>query len=427
MKPEVINLASDVFGLSREIPMNYIARDGVDTLFAQSLTRSKHIVVFGSSKQGKTSLRKKQLSDDQYILIQCSNKNEIKDINANILKRVGYEITTSTKQSISGRAKVIATFKAVFGMLDAGAEVEASKSREVITSPIELDIEDVNDVIQALKAVKFNKFIILEDFHYLKPEIQRDFSVALKAYHEISKLVFIIIGVWLEENRLIVYNGDLTGRVISVNADKWSDNELLEVITAGEALLNISFNDAFKQKLITNAFESVYIVQEACYITCQENGVDYTQDNYREIGNPSDVDRIIKSIVDQQSGRYNSFLTNFADGFQDTELKMYRWILYPILCCNAAKLEAGLNYPEIRKSITDKHPKDENLNPGNITQALNNCSSLQVKKSITPIVLDYDQTNRRLNIVDRGFIIWLQYQNKNDLLESAGLPTELPA
>ena len=360
--------------------MNYISRDGVDIVFTQNLVRSKHIVVFGSSKQGKTSLRKKQLTDDRYVLIQCSNKNEIKDINANILKRAGYEITASTKYTVSGKAKVIATFKALFEMFDAGAELEASKSREITTSPIELDIEDVNDVIHALRVVNFDKFIILEDFHYLKPEVQRDFSVALKAYHEISRLVFIIIGVWLEENRLIVYNGDLTGRVISVNADKWSDIELLEVITAGEALLNLSFNAEFKKSLITNAFESVYIIQEACYITCQENGVKSTQNEYREIGNHFDVDRIIKSIVDKQSGRYNSFLTNFADGFQDTELKMYKWLLYPILCCDASKLESGLNYSEIKKSITDKHPKDESLNPGNITQALNNCSSLQVKK-----------------------------------------------
>jgi hypothetical protein len=95
-----------------------------------------------------------------------------------------------------------------------------------------------------------NKYIVLEDFHYLSVETQKDFAVSLKAFHEQSSSCFIIVGVWLEENRLTVYNGDLTGRVISVNADKWSGEELEEVIHAGEALLNIQFSESFKQNLL---------------------------------------------------------------------------------------------------------------------------------------------------------------------------------
>ncbi len=39
-----------------------------------------------------------------------------------------------------------------------------------------------------------------------------------------------------------------------------------------------------------------------------------------------------------------------------------------------------------------------------------------------PIILDYDQTNSVLNVVDRGFVIWLQNQDKAELFEEAGLP-----
>lgn len=53
---------SDVYGISRDLPLNYVPRDGVDGVFVESLTRDKHIVVYGSSKQGKTSLRKYNLT-----------------------------------------------------------------------------------------------------------------------------------------------------------------------------------------------------------------------------------------------------------------------------------------------------------------------------------------------------------------------------
>lgn len=48
----------EVFGVSRDLPMNYVTRENVDEKLIDGLSRSQHIVIFGSSKQGKTSLRK---------------------------------------------------------------------------------------------------------------------------------------------------------------------------------------------------------------------------------------------------------------------------------------------------------------------------------------------------------------------------------
>ena len=50
---------------------------------------------------------------------------------------------------------------------------------------------------------------------------------------------FIIVAVWREENRLILYNHDLP--VCSIDADAWKEHELLEVIAAGQVLLNYNF------------------------------------------------------------------------------------------------------------------------------------------------------------------------------------------
>jgi hypothetical protein len=62
------------------------------------------------------------------------------------------------------------------------------------------------------------------------------------------------------------------------------------------------------------------------------------------------------------------------------------------------------------------------LNSGNVTQSLQSATSLQIKKDIKPMVLDYDQTNLRLNIVDKSFQIWLSRQDRNELLDLIGLP-----
>jgi hypothetical protein len=52
MPAEVKHRVADVYGINRELPLNYVDRPEVDALFVASLTRDKHIVIYGSSKQG---------------------------------------------------------------------------------------------------------------------------------------------------------------------------------------------------------------------------------------------------------------------------------------------------------------------------------------------------------------------------------------
>jgi len=212
----------------------------------------------------------------------------------------------------------------------------------------------------------------------------------------------------------------LTRRVVAVDADKWTDQELLKVIDDGARLLNIEFPSHFKNELLHESYDSVYIVQEVCAAACINEKVRETQKQLYTIGNNLVVSELVKSVVAQQSGRYMSFITQFAEGFQDTRLEMHKWLLYPILTTDLKELQEGIGYARIREILQASHPLRKDLNPGNLTQALQSAASLQVKKDIKPIILDYDQTNRRLNVVDRGFFIWLANQHREELLEEAG-------
>lgn len=414
---------NEVYGISRDVPLNYVERESVDKKFRNNLNRDKHIIIFGSSKQGKTCLRKHCLNSDSYIVVQCSNRWSLAELNSNILKRAGYELEISSKTSTSGKAKILASVKAKLGFIgtELSGETENSECKETTCQQLELDVEDVNDVIAALEKIHFNKIIVLEDFHYLKNEIQRDFAIELKAFHENSKLCFVIVGVWLDENKLVIYNGDLTGRVVSVNADSWSSEEMRLVIEKGAQLLNISFEEDFVSELIQRSSDNIYIIQEACHRVCIENNIQETQEQYKIIGNKNDAGKFVQEIVKEQSGRYYSFLTNYASGFQETNLEMHKWLLYPVIIAEKQELIKGLSYRAIKTKLTEKHPRGHDLNPGNLTQALKAVVSLQVNKSILPIIMDYDESNLKLHIVDRGFIIWVATQDKNELLELIGV------
>lgn len=413
----------EVFGQTRELPLNYVEREDADKLLRESLNLNKHLVIYGSSKQGKTSLRKHNLKEEEYIIIHCSNKWDIGQLNSQILKQAGFQLEVSSSKTLEGKAKISATMK-IMNLFDAGTELEGGKSSTRDFKPLELDPYDSNDIIDALESISFNRYIILEDFHYLKEETQKDFAFELKAFHENSKFTFIIIGVWLEQNRLTLLNGDLAGRVYSINADRWIDEKLEEVISSGEKLLNIKFDKKTKEDILKWDIGSVFILQELCQKICFECGITETVSKLKEIKSPISVFKLTESIINQQTGRYNSFLRAFYHGFQENELKMHRWLLYPILTSTTEELINGLSYKVIKEKIRSKHPKSSDLNLGNLTTALNSSHSLQIKKNIKPNIIDYDQTNSILNIVDKGFIAWLIFQNPFDLLENFDLPTK---
>jgi hypothetical protein len=427
--PERVVTVDEVFGVSRDVPLNYVARGEVDGKFIDSLSRAHHIVIYGSSKQGKTCLRKHCLKEDDYLVISCQNKWNLAELHSTILKECGYQVRQSTSRTVTGAFKIVASFEGK-GKLPFVAEAKgganAERSRTTATtetfSGLELDPYDVNDIIRALNEISLSRFIVLEDFHYLPDETQRDFSFALKAFHEKSKISFIIVGVWREENRLIAYNGDLTDRVYSVDVDTWTKDNLSEVLTAGEALLNVQFDNCFKTQLFENCFDSVHIVQEVARRCCRAQGVFQTQENLTTVGVEKSAKDVIRDVVSEQGGRYMGFLMNFADGFQQTDLEMPKWIIYAILKSSIEQLEAGMRLRDISRKIKSAHPKGDALNNGNITQALNSASSLQVKKNIRPIVVGYDGSNRNLHVVDKGFLIWLASQNVDELLEDLSLP-----
>ncbi|WP_205956100.1 hypothetical protein [Pseudoxanthomonas winnipegensis] len=170
MTPEAIHKTSDVYGIQRDIPLNYVSRKTADDALIENLTRDKHLVIFGSSKQGKTSLRKNCLPDSDYVVVHCSNRWALDDLHTAILKVAGYELTQSTTKTTSGKSKVSASLKGGFPGLGAkvGSETADEKIDAVTTKPIDIDPSDVNDIIAALKG--FDRYIVLEDFHYLTVE-----------------------------------------------------------------------------------------------------------------------------------------------------------------------------------------------------------------------------------------------------------------
>lgn len=416
----------DVFRTSRGLPLNYVSREKVDGIFISSLVQDSHLVVHGSSKQGKTSLRKKNLIESDYIAVVCSNNWDLSDLHLAILKEVGYKVAESESKTYKGTAKVkLSIATPLFNIFKGDSEVTAELAKQINKKNLELDPSDVNDVIRALKEIDFKKYVIVEDFHYMPEQAQVDFSVALKAFHENSDICFVIVGVWLENDRLTSHNGDLAGRVISINSDSWENSDFDELFFNSEALLNIEFTNEFKVAVKKNCNGSVFLVQQLCLKACEHDGVFKTQTANKLIGHSFDVSANIKELLSSQNSRYVKFINDFSSGFESTELELYKWILYALIVAEKKHLEAGLPAAAARRGVESSHPNGSAVSSKKFIQALRKSVDLQVNKSIMPIVFEYDPNSMRIKIVDRSFLLWREYQDKQELFGHADLLDDL--
>jgi hypothetical protein len=219
----------------------------------------------------------------------------------------------------------------------------------------------------------------------------------------------------MESNRLIIYNGDLTGRITSINVDKWTDDDLKKVINNGKPLLNIDFPTEVENEIVKLSQDNVGLLQEICYRICENSAIWKTQENQMTIGTIETVQQIAKNIADDQAARYRTFIIKFSEGLSFTELEMYKWIMYSIICSTPDELRNGLSPSKIFSIIKSKHPKKDKLQLNNLNQALDRVQTVQAKHKLQPLILDF--SNSELFVVDANFLVFLSTHTKRELLD----------
>lgn len=95
---------NNVFGVSRDPVASYIERDSVDSTLSEALATTKQIVIYGSSKQGKTALLQRHLDEKYRCTYHCGPASSAEDIYRAFLRQLGVEIVTEKANTSSKEA-----------------------------------------------------------------------------------------------------------------------------------------------------------------------------------------------------------------------------------------------------------------------------------------------------------------------------------
>ncbi|WP_368209998.1 hypothetical protein [Aeromonas sp. R4-2] len=416
---------AEVFGVSPDQVLSYVERSNIDVKFRRSLETGNHIVVYGASKQGKTALVSRYLPYDENVVVRLTPNTNISDVYASILRQLGVEIEISSESeessSSSATVGIKAKAKILFfgeGEANASGKVEAADKLKKTYKTIPFNLAVAQDITELLHAINFDKKIILENFHYLDEEKQRELAFDLRTFQE-TRIVFVILGVWRKKDRLRNFCTDLTDRVDDIPVEPWEEADFREVIEKGSKELNIVFCEKIISKLISNSFGSIGVLQELLRECC--TAADITETHVGASFHISDdlyADIALSKKCDDYRENHQQDLELLASGnitHSKEKEKVPLHLPYYLVRVIAQKgyegIIGGLSRSDITDSIKMMHHRPEDVRPSDMSNLLHNLSSLQFKKKINPPLIDYDKGKRLLYAIDSTFFYFLKNSN----------------
>ena len=421
---------NEVYGVSNQMIETYIEREKVDSLFLDGLQRRKHIIVYGASKQGKTSLTNKHLKETDYVKINCSTGTTIIDIYKSILRQLNVEILNSKEENntVNGELKVEVKAKLKVPLIggietSGGVGTGGKKEYKNLYKTVEYNLTLAQDISELLISLNFSKRIILENFHYLQEEVQQQLAFDLRIFEDYN-ILFIILGIWRERNRLSQYNGDLVDRVIEIPVEPWEAGDLRRIVNIGMPLLNASFEHVVDD-IISSCFDSVGVFQEICKESCYAAGVTETSKNSTYITKDNVQTAITKKLGDYSSRHIRcleSFIEQVAKSSDEIPLYIPYYFIKVLLNEPFNEINKGLKRKYLHEKIKEIHHRANDVRASDMGYFLKTLVQNQLKKRISPPIFDYDLSTRSVKIIDSTFYFFLKNCDRKEILDELSTP-----
>lgn len=427
----------DVFGVTSRAVLSYVERPQVDDSFREALGANKQIIVYGSSKQGKTALVSKHLPYHENILVSLTPKTQVIDIYHSILSQAGVRLVSSSTEKAGTDSSVAIglRFKAIvplFGGASASTDgkIGANSSTETKYEEVPVNLELPQPVADLLDRVNCKKWVVLENFHYLSDEAQKEFAFDLRAFQELG-VRFVILGVWREKNRMAQFNGDLLDRTIEIPVEPWTDADFKRVCDEGSRILNVEFDSTLLEQCIEVSFSSIGVFQELLKHICISAGITSSCAHRTKIESIDHLKTAISIKTNDYGARHERALEAIAAGHMSggqkgDQLPLYLpyYLVRTIVEHGFEGIANGARKQVLWDWIRAIHHRGQDVRSNDMTNLLGGLAHLQSVKAISPPIFAYDAQQRILQVVDSTFYFFIKNVNPNEVIESIQNPIQ---
>lgn len=400
----------EVFGVRTQVSeYSYVDRGNLDEALRLLSERDQHIALKGESKSGKSWLRQKIFPSSN--VVQCRLTDTVETVYRQALANLGISLAIERSTTGTGKIHIEGTAEAGWKFIakaTGGLSAEGEYSRTTVTRPIgrdEFDIEFFCSIVSASE-----KRLIIEDFHYLGTEAQRNLAHDLKTLWDYGVYV-VIVGVWHRKNYLTYLNGDLAGRITEESVG-WTEDELKRSFIKGCAALNVFTSDQISSRIAKDSYSNIGILQSLALKYMEIFGIDSTLLNIEDITNDSVLEDAGMQYADQIEAIYSLFAERVSDGIRKRKnaTQIYAFALWSIMDASDGELIAGLSLDWVFKKATAHQPR---IQKPNLRAVLRKFKSLQEDDRGKGVILSFDEATDTVVLIDKGVLFYRKYTTQN--------------
>lgn len=380
----------------------------------------KLLSVTGPTKSGKTVLCRNVLKENKVCWINggdIKSENDLWSFTAHQLKQAASATRTKSTQdqeqtsSKTGAEGGLPLFKAKMEVEATGTET-FGETTEIKTH---IDLKSA-----CLDNMKENDFVlVIDDFHYIEPEVQTDIIRALKGpiFDGLRSIILAVPHRAYDAQRV---ENEMTGRVGHLPIPQWTKTDLEEIPSKGFRALNIECKHATLQRFLKECYYSPHLMQDFCLKLCLEHEIYESQDHHLGLSLGNNANEFFSKIGRETSKpafdrlargprqRTDRIARSFQGGGEgDIYLAVLR-----------ALIEAGakqeMTYEEIRSSLR-KVLTDDIPQVHEVSRVLVKMTEIAREQIQGEPVVDWDEENKILHIVDPFFAFFLRWGAKASL------------
>lgn len=336
-------------------PLSYILRP-VENSLRTALAESQYeaIVVYGSSKSGKSSLLRSVLPADRCTFVQATDSLDRTSLYNSILNRAGaIDTLVSLDETTDNVTRGFSLSPANWF----GFKKERTRGKRAggERRGIPLDYRSTDAVVQRYIDAAGSKPIVIDNFHYIRStELQSSIATDIRVFAEAGVKV-ILIGTWSGQNYILRRNRDLSGRVLALSIEPWTDEELGAVATKGASVLNLSLTDSVLRVFERSPAGSVSVLQDAARQYLHSLGIHTRVDQTRRLSEEWELREAFRkksdSLKDDTADTLRA-LTKFG-GKDHYQKSLLYWILVVFLRQSESGNSEGVKTSRLVELLAD--------------------------------------------------------------------------
>lgn len=419
--------AHDVFTPGDYPEYTYVERGQgeLETQLELQLRRPGAIIsLSGPSKSGKSVLVERVVGSDDLVSVYGGQVESVDNLWNEVLDSLG---APQTRESVSGETERMQT-SANAGIrahiFSAGGSVTEDESSTEETIEIH-ERRGLDDVIKVNNKDSFK--LLIDDFHYITPEIQSEVGEAIKHASEAGLKICVAL-IPHRSDDLTQANPDLDGRALTLELDYWNKDDLMKIGTKGFNALNIDFPQEAIETFAEESIGSPQLMQQLCYNACGVKKIEVKKNKRRVVKMKQREMRQILRMTGESLDLSTVFDILNGEGIsKGKERKTHHFInksqgdVYEAILRGIASdpIQSSLSRSKLIDKI-EKQCANEPPRTHSITQALERMDERIRESYPESEYIEWDDQRLELEIPDPYLIFYLRWSKRLDYYPESG-------